>query len=146
MDPANLTQFRFLRRLGVLSTCQLRPALRQLRAGRVVIIFPEGALMPPGPLARLEPGAAWLSAKASAPLVAVAVRVALRGHEAPEAYLDAQQVQQATPKALEGTLTRRLEALDTLLRESDPRAPLSGFVPVIRGRRSWDERLSRGHS
>lgn len=141
MDSDNLKRFGFLRHLGVLGTSELRTALEGLRGGRVVVIFPEGALGPPGSLAPLERGASWLAAKASAPLVAVAVRLVLRGHEAPEAYLDAQE---ASPECLEATLGQRLAALDALIHQSDPRAPLPGFALVIRGRRSWDERLSGG--
>lgn len=142
VDPATLLRFRFLRRMGVLATGELRRALAQLRAGRVLVIFPEGVLCPPGPLAPLEPGAAWLAARAQVPLVAVAVRILLRGHQAPEAYLEARQV----TGALEPALSQQLADLDAALRGSDPRMPLPGFSQLVRGRLSWDERLDWGWS
>lgn len=140
MDPVNLERFAYLRRLGVLGTNEPRRTLAALASGRVVVIFPEGRLRPPGPLAPLHPGARWLASRAGVPLVAVAVRVVLRGHESPEAYLDLEPV---GPADLRDVLSRRLEALDGLLATADPREPLPGFERAIGGRRSWDERLDR---
>lgn len=140
VEPESLNRFRFLRSLGVLGTHELRSALTALREGRVVVIFPEGRLGPPASLAPLERGAGWLADHAQAPLLAVATRMTLRGHEAPEAHLD---VQEASSSALASVLKERLAILDDLLASSDPRAPLPGFSRIIKGRRSWDERLGR---
>lgn len=140
MDPANLARFGFLRGLGALGTNELRAGLREIRAGRALIVFPEGELRPPGPLGPLGRGAGWLARHARAPLVAVAVRLALRGQQAAEAYLDAAP---ATPETLQTSLSARLAALDAELLRADPRAPLPGFKRVVAGRPSWDERLER---
>ena len=105
----------------------------------VVVIFPEGELRPPGPLGPLAEGATWLAEQARAPLMAVATRVVLRGHEFPEAYLDLGRVQDG---ALEHRLSERLAALDDALRGADPRAPLPGYALAMGGTRSWEERLA----
>ena len=139
VDPLNVASFRFLRGLGVLGTNEMRTATTRLRDGHVVVIFPEGELGPatsPRPLMR---GAAWLAETAPAPLAAVAVRLVMRGNEAPEAYIDAHVV---NPYDLQAALTEQLAALDASLAASDPRTPLPGFARLVRGRRSWDERLS----
>lgn len=140
VEPESLQRFRFLRSLGVLGTQELRSALDALRNGRVIVIFPEGELGPPGSLRPLQRGAGWLAEQTQVPLVAVAVRTTLRGHEAPEAYLDLQETSQSN---LEATLTKQLALLDESLANNDPREPLPGFSRIIKGRRSWDERLGR---
>lgn len=71
--------------------------------------------------------------------MAVAVRVVVRGHQAPEAYVSAA----AAGESLEGTLTELLSTLDKELASADPREPLNGYRLVVRGKRSWDERLAR---
>jgi len=139
VSEENLASHGYLRRAGAVGTRELRSAVRALERGGVVVIFPEGELRPPGPLGPLADGAAWLARRAQAPLIAVATRVALRGHEFPEAYLDLSQVHDGE---LELHLRDRLAALDEALRGSDPRAPLPGFAPAMGGTRSWEERLS----
>jgi 1-acyl-sn-glycerol-3-phosphate acyltransferase len=148
MDQDNLTQFPFVRRLGVFGSREPRTGLRHLTDGRVLIIFPEAHLRPAGPLAPLADGAAWYSIRARVPLVAVAARVALRGHQAPEAYLQAVNVDAVADIAkltqrLGENLRHELDLLDGELASSDPRQPLSGFRCVVHGKRSWDERLTR---
>lgn len=141
MDPVNLTRFGFLRRLGTRGTNELRDALRALERGGVVIVFPEGEMRPPGPLAPIRRGAGWLAATAGVPLVAVATRLVMRGHESPEAYLDVRDV---TDDDLETALRRCVADLDEAILRADPREPLAGFGLAVAGRRSWDERLSGG--
>ena len=74
MDGDNLGDYGFLRRAGVIPATQPRAALSALRQGRVLIVFPEGVLRPPGPLGPLLPGAQWLARRAPATLVGVALR------------------------------------------------------------------------
>ena len=40
-------------------------------------------------------------------------------------------------------LAHRLATLDADLAAADPRQPPAGFRPVVRGRSSWDERITR---
>ncbi|MFO7544046.1 MAG: 1-acyl-sn-glycerol-3-phosphate acyltransferase [Trueperaceae bacterium] len=139
VSEENLASHGYLRRAGAIGTREVRRAVRALEHGGVVVIFPEGELRPAGPLGPLAEGAAWLAQQARAPLMAVATRVALRGHEFPEAYLDLSRVESG---ALEPHLRERLAALDDALRSADPRAPLPGFALAMGGTRSWEERLT----
>lgn len=139
MQSDNLSRYAFVRRLGVFGSDELRQGVRHLGAGRVLVLFPEGELRPAGPIGPLARGAAWYARRAAVPLAAVAVRVVLRGHQAPEAYAWIATV----TDSLSGTLDENLSTLDKELSSADPREPLDGFRCVLRGKRSWDERLAR---
>jgi 1-acyl-sn-glycerol-3-phosphate acyltransferase len=148
MDQDNLARFRFARRLGAFGSREPRTGLRYLAEGRVLVLFPEGELCSAGPLAPLADGAAWYALRAGVALAAVAVRVAARGHQAPEAYLSTVTVPAGehvgdTTRHLAERLGQELSTLDDELARSDPREPLKGFRCVVRGKRSWDERLAR---
>lgn len=141
-----IQRYAFARRLGVFGSRELRTGLRQLAEGRVLIVYPEGELRPPGPLGPLADGAAWYAHRTGVPLAAVAVRVVLRGQQAPEAYVSITAVDPAGEVGvLTGSLARTLHddlsTLDRQLAVADPRAGLAGFRPVLLGRRSWDERI-----
>jgi 1-acyl-sn-glycerol-3-phosphate acyltransferase len=144
MAQENLDRFGFARRLGVFGTTEGRRGLEFLHDGRVLVIYPEGELRPAGPLGGVRSGAAWFAERAGVPLFAVATRVAVRGHQAPEAYLSGVPVgpRGARATARLGTLLNaELSDVDGLLATTDPRAPLPGFDCVLPGRRSWDERV-----
>jgi hypothetical protein len=148
MAQENLETYGFARRLGVFGTAEHRRGLTYLAAGRALVLFPEGEMRPPGPLGPFADGASWYAKRAGVPLCAVAAQVVMRGHQAPEAYLSFVDVPTAGPVAV--TTARLAQAIGTellavaaLAERSDPRAPLPGFEPVIRGRRSWDERIDR---
>lgn len=139
MDDAQLDRFAFFRSLGVLGTRELRESVRRARAGEWVWIFPEGRLRPQGPLGPLQPGASWMARAADVPLVPVALRVVLRGHEHPEAYLRV-----GTPtRDVSAGLAATLADLDADLVGSDPEAPLPGYLQLTRGALSTPERLAR---
>jgi Acyltransferase len=141
MDGANLGQFQFLESVGVLPATRPREALAALQAGRALVIFPEGDLRPAGGLGPVARGAAWLADHAQMPLTPVAVRVAVRGHQYGEAYLDVGC--DARAASLAAALGDRLVGLDLDLATSDPRLPLPGFTRIVPGRQSWDERITR---
>jgi 1-acyl-sn-glycerol-3-phosphate acyltransferase len=139
MDGANLADYRFLAPLGVIPASHLRQALQALRQDRVLVVYPEAELRPPGPVGELAPGAAWLARRAPAPVLPVAVRVTVRGHQYPEAVLDIGPA--CPPDRLAGELAGRVAELDAALAQGDPREPLPGFHRLIAGRPSWDERI-----
>ena len=141
MQADNLDRFRFLAPLGVIATGRPRQALQALRAGRVLVIFPERDLRAPGPVGPLAPGAAWFAEQAPAVLVPVAVRISNRGHQYPEAYVDLGEP--VAGAQLATALADRLARLDARLTDGDPRQPLPGYHRLVSGRRSWDERLQR---
>ena len=133
---------RFLAPLGVIPASRPRQALQALRQGRVLVIYPEAELRPPGPVGgALAPGAAWLARQAPAPLLPVAVRVVARGHQYAEALVDIGPA--CPPGELAAELAGRVAALDAELATGDPREPLPGFDRVLAGRLSWDERIDR---
>lgn len=141
MSQDNIGRYAFMRRLGVFGSGEPRTGLRHLRHGRVLVLYPEGELCPAGPPGPLAEGAAWYARRAGVPLAAVAVRLALRGHQAPEAYVSVTFVDTATTDQLAEALRHDLSAIDSELAQGDPRAPLAGFAPIVTGRRSWDERI-----
>jgi 1-acyl-sn-glycerol-3-phosphate acyltransferase len=141
MDGDNLDAFRFVRSVGVISAQRPRQALQVLRGGRVLVIFPEGELFPPGPLRRVTRGAGWLGRHAPAAVVPVAVRVASRGHQYPEAFVDISPG--VGPADLPAALASRLGQLDEALLKGDPRRPVPGFRCAVKGCLSWDERITR---
>jgi 1-acyl-sn-glycerol-3-phosphate acyltransferase len=143
-----LDRYGFARPLGVFGTGERRLGLAYLRAGRAMVIYPEGHLRPAGPLGPLAAGAAWYAERAGVPLYAAAVRVLMRGHQWPEAYVSLAQVPDASTVAartarLADQLAGELATLDRLHARVDPRQPLPGFTPALAGRRSWDERIDR---
>ncbi|HEU5039207.1 MAG TPA: 1-acyl-sn-glycerol-3-phosphate acyltransferase, partial [Gemmatimonadales bacterium] len=147
----NLDRFRFAGAIGAFGTSHLRRGLSYLDDGRVLLVYPEGRLMPPGPLGPLAEGAAWYALAARVPLYAVACRVVMRGNVAAEAYLSFREVSSERPPATRDLVTRRLartldeelRSLDLSISTSEPRLPLDGFSLVIRGRLSPDERIER---
>jgi Acyltransferase len=145
-DPGNLRRYQFARRIGAVGTDEMRTALAAVRHGAVLVVYPEGQLLPlglPGPFA---PGAAWSAARAPARLCSVAVRVLLRGGQHPEAYVSFSEVDadghpQAVTERLHERLRDDLAGVDRLNARIEPRQPLPGFTRVVRGRRSWDQRI-----
>lgn len=138
----NLNRFPILGLAGALEAGRVREALRRLGRGEWVALFPEGALAYPGPLRPLRRGAGWLARRAGVPLLPVALRVVLRGYEQPEAFLWAGSPL-APKEDLAGALGGLLEALDALLARTHPREVPEGFLEVLRGRRSLEERIPR---
>ncbi|WP_272976014.1 lysophospholipid acyltransferase family protein [Deinococcus geothermalis] len=139
MTARQLARFPFLRRVGALGIQELRPAVRAARRGAWVVVFPEGAIQPAGPLREVKPGAAWIARAAGVPLVPVALRVVLRGGQLPEAYL---RCGPAVTADLAAALARELTALDADLAGSDPEQPLAGYLRLVLGRASDHERLA----
>jgi 1-acyl-sn-glycerol-3-phosphate acyltransferase len=148
MAERQLDRYPFFRRQGAIGTRELRTALRRVRAGALLVIYPEGAIGAPGPLAPLWPGASYLAARSGRPLVPVAVRVALRGSQRPEAYL---RVGEAIPAAhpdaaatLAEALAASLARLDAELMGADPEGVPPGYARWLRGAASTDRRTAWG--
>src|SRR5688572_24255279 len=140
----NLDRFRFARAIGAFGTAGLRRGLSYLDGGRVLLVYPEGRLMPPGRLGPLAEGAAWYALTARVPLYAVACRVVMRGNDSAEAYLSFREVPVAletraqVTRRLAGTLDGELRSLDLSISAAEPRLPLDGFEQALAGRRSPD--------
>lgn len=147
MHRTQLARFPFFRHHGVIGHDELRTAVRRLRGGTALVIFPEGALRPPGPVARLHGGAAFLAAAAQVPLMPLAIRVLMRGAEHPEALL-----RLGEPLSHDGgrqEVTLRLEAaLNALLADLDgrlngnPEKPPPNCEMLLGGARSTHDRMA----
>jgi 1-acyl-sn-glycerol-3-phosphate acyltransferase len=136
-----LKAFPVLKLVGALEARRLREALKRLKMGEWVGIFPEGELYYPGPLGPLKPGAVWLARKAGVPILPIACRVAVRGFEHPEAFLLVSPPI-SSDEDLERVLGGALRELDDILRNTHPREIPEGFREILKGRRSLDERMS----
>ena len=161
-------QFGFLASIGVIAHAEPARAVRALREGWSVVIMPEGEMSPAGPLAPVHGGAVALAELAPAPLLPVATRVVLRGHQHAEAFVsigpplelgsagaagsrDAAGsagsragVRRAATTRLAEAMNAELAALDELLRTCDPEQPLPGYRQVVPGRRSVSESIAAG--
>ena len=145
-EASTVHRDRFARRAGIVGTDELRTALAALRGGAVLVVYPEGRLLPAGPPGPLAPGAAWFAARAPAQLCSVTVRVLLRGNQYPEAYVvfstvDASGTLAEATERLQERLREDVADLDRLNARAQPGRPLPGFCPVVHGRRSWDQRV-----
>ena len=145
VHPDNVGNDRLFRSAGAIPSPELRHAAATVSSGGVLVVFVEGRLRSAGPVVSVKPGAAWLARRSGAPVVTVATRVVLRGHQAPEAYLDI-----APRHATDGgnastlgdlTLGRLVAGLDREILGADPELPVPGFRQVTRGVRSWHERF-----
>jgi 1-acyl-sn-glycerol-3-phosphate acyltransferase len=58
---------------GPVTVTALRGALRALRSGELVGIFPEGRVVPDGPLGTMHPGAAMLAIRGQAPVIPLVI-------------------------------------------------------------------------
>lgn len=140
MTPHQLGRFPFLRRAGALAAGQVREAARFARAGSWLVVFPEGAIRPAGPVQEVRAGAAWVARTAGVPLIPLALRVVLRGGQQPEAYVRfGPPISEAL---LPQTLARELALLDAELSDSDPEQPLAGYLRVCGQRVTPDDPVS----
>ncbi len=137
-----LREFAFFHRLGAVSAARPREGLRALAQGEVLIVFPEGELRPPGALGELNKGVVWFAEKAGVPVVPVASRVALRGHEFAEAYLVFGEPLGPDLNRLRLQLEQMLTELDHQIRTAPAEEPLPGFERRIAGRKSTHERMA----
>jgi 1-acyl-sn-glycerol-3-phosphate acyltransferase len=137
-----LREFAFFRHLDTVSAARPRDALRVLAQSEVLVVFPEGELRPPGALGELNKGVVWFAEKAGVPVVPVASRVALRGHEFAEAYLVFGEPLEPDLNLLRGRLEKMLAELDHQIRTAPAEAPLPGFELRVSGRKSTHERMA----
>lgn len=137
-----LKEFTFFRILDTVSAARPRDALRILAQGEVLVVFPEGKLRPPGALGELNKGVVWLAEKAGVPVVPVASRVVLRGHEFAEAYLVFGEQQGPDLNLLHERLDQMLADLDNQIRTAPAEEPLPGFELRLSGRQSTHERMA----
>ncbi|MGB5953762.1 MAG: 1-acyl-sn-glycerol-3-phosphate acyltransferase, partial [Ornithinimicrobium sp.] len=88
VSDKNLASFTLLNWIDAVPAGHPEQAVAALRAGRTVIIMPEGAMLAPGALGPLRGGAGRIAAAAGVPLLPVALRVVLRSSQHAEVYID----------------------------------------------------------
>ena len=134
MNAPELSRFPFLQRIGCTPPQRRRELARAAQGGEWVMIFPEGALQPAGPLAAIQPGAAWLARTAGVPLIPVALRVVSRAGRTPGAYL--RFGLPCAPQDLARALQIELDALDRDLAATSPHLPPAGYLALWHGQRA----------
>lgn len=140
MLSTTLARFPFFRPLGAVGQSEVREALRRLKRGEVVIVFPEGALKPPGKLGRTERGVTFLAEKAQVPVYPLALRVVMRGAQHPEALLLLGEP--TSPAELGEALDALLDELAATVQQAAPETPPPGFEQWLGGARSTHERAA----
>ncbi|GGJ46419.1 lysophospholipid acyltransferase family protein [Deinococcus roseus] len=135
-----LQKYPFLKSVGAVSHHHLREALGRLKADHALIVFPEGALNPAGLVQNLRPGVQWFAHHANCAVVPLALRVVLRGHQHPEAFVLLGAP--CSPDQVQENLNLLISELDGMLSTSDPERPLAGYHSIMRGVGSDSERLN----
>ncbi len=147
MGEAQLSRFRFFRRMGVLSQKEVREALGRLERGEVLFIFCEGRVRPAGEVQKVEAGVAFLAQKANVPVYPLALRTVVRGSQHPEAFvvlgerLEPHEDRAALSEAVKARLNTLLREVEQTLQSADPEAPPPGFEPWLTGPKSFHERM-----
>ena len=138
--PETLQQFPFFRNIGGVPTTELREALRRLRCGELLIVFPEGELRAAGTVDDLQPGLSFLASRAEVPVYPVAIRAVLRGAQRPEVFIILGDA--VLPDEVAGALDELLRGLERELAHADPEKPLPGFELWSGGAASTNERAA----
>lgn len=140
VSDKNLASFGLLNWIDAVPAAAPERAVESLRAGRALIIMPEGRMLAPGQLGPLRGGAGRIAAQAQVPLLPVALRVVMRGSQHAEVFIDIGAAVGA--QELEPALRGALAAMDEALAVSDPKQPLPGYRAVVAGRGSVDGLIS----
>jgi 1-acyl-sn-glycerol-3-phosphate acyltransferase len=146
MREDTLATFPFFRAIGVLSRTEVREALRALKRGEDLQIFPQGD-MHQGGITQAHDGVAFLAEKSGVPVYPVALRLVVRGAQQPEAF-----ILLGEPLLFSGERTEFLQTLakkiDELLRsleqtisETHPEATPAGFTNWLPEKKRFDERV-----
>ena len=148
MGEAQLSRFRFFRRMGVISQKEVREALRRLERGEVLFVFCEGRVRPTGNVQEVEAGVAFLAQRANVPIYPLALRTVLRGSQHPEAFmvlgerLEPGADRAALSEEVKANLNALLQEIERTLQSADPEAPPPGFEAWLTGPKSFHERMS----
>lgn len=138
--PQSLGSFSFLHWIDAVPADDTPRAVESLRAGRTLVIMPEGRMTGPGPLGPIRGGAGRIAQAAGVPLLPIALRVVVRGHQHADVFVDIGAP--VPPAALADAMSGALVRMDLAISATDPDEALPGFRPVVRGRQSVNELLS----
>jgi 1-acyl-sn-glycerol-3-phosphate acyltransferase len=147
MREDTLATFPFFRSVGVISRTEVREALRLLKRGESLQIFPQGELHQGFVTDALE-GVAFLAEKSGVPIYPVALRLVVRGAQQPEAFmvLGESLMFSGTRAEFLERLAKRinelLESTDQLIANTHPEARPEGFTNWLPERKRFDQRLA----
>ncbi len=145
MQEETLGRFPFFQHLGVVSRRKPRSALRRLKEGWVLQLFPEGEMRQAGRVEKVEGGLEFFARRSQAPVIPLAIRVVLRGAERPEAFLvlgPVLQGDEAVAERFATAINSLLGELDAALLAWHPEALPPGFASWFPTSRRFDERVA----
>ncbi len=146
MREDTLATFPFFRAIGVLSQTEVREALRGLKRGEDLQIFPQGE-MHQSSITEANEGVAFLAEKSGVPVYPVALRLVVRGAQQPEAF-----ILLGEPLLFSGERTEFLEtlakkiddlidSLEQTISETHPEAKPEGFTNWLPEKKRFDEQI-----
>jgi len=136
-EDVTVDRFPFFLDHGSIRASEPRKLVRRIQEGALGVIFGEGAIRPPSTLSPLAPGAVRLARMAGVPLTPVALRVAMRGFQYPEAYITFLEAPD-DPEEAAARIDEALLALDHRIATEPAEEPLAGFELWLRGAASTD--------
>jgi 1-acyl-sn-glycerol-3-phosphate acyltransferase len=147
MREDTLETFPFFRSVGVMARGEIREALRRLKRGDILQIFPQGE-MHQGGITEAHEGVAFLAEKSAVLIYPVALRLVVRGAQQPEAFImlgEPLQFLGARADFLE-TLKKQinglLEVIDQTIVNTHPEAKPEGFTNWLSAKKRFDERIA----
>ncbi len=145
MREDTLLRFPFFRSIGAISRREVRTALRWLKRGQLMQIFPEGEMRYVGYVRTVQSGLEFLATKTQAPVQPLLLRVVVRSSEQPEAFIILGAAIHKEPQemaaAFKVAINQLHDELETLLADVHPEAVPPGFEPQLPKRQRFDERL-----
>ncbi len=154
MEEKNLRRYRFFAWMGVFGVDLsdrraalpgLRYALRLLRPGKLVWMFVQGRLLPPGVPVEVRPGASFLAERADALLLPMVLRYEWLSESRPSIFVGVgTPLAAATPAdELAAVLNGLYAQLDQRLEPLDLQGAESLFSPRLSMNKRWDYLLHR---
>ena len=148
MRDDTLKTFPFFRSIGVIAQGEIREALRRLKQGHILQIFPSGD-MQQGKIKNSHQGVAFLAEKSGLAVYPLALRVVVRGAQKPEVFmvlgekLKYQSHGAEFVTQLEDKINDLLESLDNTILNTHPEAKPHGFEAWLLPRLRFDERMAK---
>ncbi len=146
MREDTLATFPFFRSVGVIAQTELREALRRLKQGEILQLFPEGD-MRQGKVQIMHEGVAFLTEKSGVPVYPLALRLVVRGAQQPEAFIVLGEPLQFSGEraefleALKKSINGLLETTDHVILNAHPEAAPEGFTNWLREKKRFDQRI-----
>jgi 1-acyl-sn-glycerol-3-phosphate acyltransferase len=148
MRDDSLKTFPFFRAIGVVGQSELREALRRLKTGHILQIFPSGD-MQQGAIKNSHQGVAFLAEKSGVAVYPLALRVVVRGAQQPEVFIvlgeavRSQHDRTEFLNQLESAINQLLDDIDNTVQSTHPEATPEGFEAWLAPRQRFDQRMAK---